>query len=179
MVQRFKEAGHPVFKTTSASSCGILKQKKGRCTIHFKGDSMNTELLLQTIHSVNHLSVCGAVANWCYQFGLTEEEKGRVGIPVDNEISTMVEPEEVELLVSPPTQAPGNRMQGSSLSFKTLEKKIQLTQLCEKAFFQHLVITRNSYKIRPNADDGWSSHDVTRSIMTRLALVWGFLSLRA
>ena len=75
--------------------------------------------------------------------------------PVDDKILTLVEPEEVELLVSPPTQAPGNTMQGSALSFQTLEKKIQLVQLCEKAFFQHLVIAGNMYKIRPNADDGW------------------------
>ena len=46
---------------------------------------------------------------------------------------SMVEPDEVELLISPPTQTPGNRMQGGALSFQTLENKIQLTQLCEKA----------------------------------------------
>ena len=45
MVQRFKETGHPVFKSTSALSRGILKQRKGRCTIHFNGLSINTELL--------------------------------------------------------------------------------------------------------------------------------------
>ena len=77
---------------------------------------------------------------------MTEEEKGRVGIPVDNKILTKVEPEEVELLVSLPIQA---------LSIKTLEKKIQLTQLCEKSFFPHFVITGIHDKMRPNADDGW------------------------
>ena len=51
----------------------------------------------------------------------------------------MVEPGEVELLVSPPTHAPGNRMQGSALSFQTLD----------------LAIAGNYYKNRPNADDGW------------------------
>ena len=71
---------------------------------------MNTELLFQTVHSINQLSVYGAVTNWCYQFGLKEEEKGRVGIPVDNKILTMVELEEVHLLVSLPTRAFGNRM---------------------------------------------------------------------
>ena len=40
---------------------------------------MNTELVFQTVHSVNQLSVYGAVTNWCHQFGLTEEEKERVG----------------------------------------------------------------------------------------------------
>ena len=132
MVQRFEETGHPVFKSTSVLSRGILKQKKGRCTIHFSGDSMNTELLFQTVHSVSQFSLYSAVANWCYQFAFTEGEKGRVGSLVDNKILTMVEPEEVEPSVSPPIQAPGKRMQGGALSFQTLEKKIQLAQLCEK-----------------------------------------------
>ena len=64
-VQRFKETGNLVFKSTSALSRGILNQKKGRCTIHFNGDSTNTELLFQTVHSVNQHSFYGAVANWC------------------------------------------------------------------------------------------------------------------
>ena len=78
-----------------------------------------------------------------------------VGIAVDNKILTIVEPEEVQLLVSPPTREPGNRMQGSVLSFKALEQKMQLTQLCENTFFQHLVKAGNYHKIRPDADDGW------------------------
>ena len=118
---------------------------------HFNGD---TELLFQTVRCVNQLSIYGAVANWCYQFSLTEEEKGRVAILVDKKKLIMVEPKEVELLESSPTQAPGNRVQGGTLIFQLLEKKVQFTQLCERAFFQHLVIAGNYYKIRPNADDG-------------------------
>ena len=45
-----------------------LQEKKGKSTIHFNGGSMNTELLFQTVHSVNQLSIYGAVANWCHQF---------------------------------------------------------------------------------------------------------------
>ena len=67
--------------------------------------------------------------------------------------------EDVELLVSPPTQAPGNRMQGSAKSCQTPEIKIQLAQLCEQAFFQHLVTGRNYYKIRVDEDDGWARPD--------------------
>ena len=63
---------------------------------------MYTELLIQTMHSLNQLRIYGAVANWCHQFGLTGEEKGRA--------SPHVQPEEVHFLVSPPTIAPGNRM---------------------------------------------------------------------
>ena len=36
-----------------------MKQKKGRTSIHFNGDSMNTEVLFPTVHSVNQLSVYG------------------------------------------------------------------------------------------------------------------------
>ena len=94
MVQRFRETGLLVFKSISALSRGSLKQKKGKNTVHFNGDSTNTELLFQTIHSVNQLSIYGAVANWCHQFGLTEKKKGRVATPADEKILTMVQPEE-------------------------------------------------------------------------------------
>ena len=90
----------PYLQNTSASSRGLLKQRKSRCN----------------------------------QFGLTEEERGRVAVPVENKILTMVAPEEVELLVSPPTQTPGNTVLGRALSFQIVEKNKQLTQLCEKAF---------------------------------------------
>ena len=41
-------------------------KRRGRCTMDFYGDFVNTELLFQIVHSVNQLSVYGAVANWCY-----------------------------------------------------------------------------------------------------------------
>ena len=76
---------------------------------------MNTELLFQTVHPVNQISVYAAVTDLCYQFGFTEEEKRRVAVRVDNKNLTMVEPQEVQLLVSPPTQAHGNKMQGGAI----------------------------------------------------------------
>ena len=84
MVQRFKETGHPIFTSTSVLSRGILKQKRGRSTTHFNGDAVNAELLFQTVHSVNDISVHAAITNWCCQFGLKNEEKERVAILVDN-----------------------------------------------------------------------------------------------
>ena len=58
------------------------------------------------------------------------------------------------MLVSPPKLALGNKMHGD-MRFRILEKRANMTQLCEKAFFQHLVTARNCYNIRPNDDDGW------------------------
>ena len=115
---------------------------------------MNTELLFLTVHSMNQISVCAAVTDWCCQFGLTTEEKEQVAIPVENGISTVVDPEEVEMLVSRPNLALGNKMQGSA-SFRLLEKRVQMTHLCEKALFQHLVSAGNCYPIRLDGDDGW------------------------
>ena len=59
MVGRFKETGHPVFKSISALSRGILKGKNNSDTIHFTADASNTELLYRTIHSANQLSNYG------------------------------------------------------------------------------------------------------------------------
>ena len=61
-------------------------------------------------------------------------------------VTMVVEPEEVELLVSPPTQAPGKRMHGGASSLLSLEKKVQFSELCQKAFFQHLVTAGNMTK---------------------------------
>ena len=43
MVHQFKETGHRIFTSTGALSRGILKQKRGRSTIHFNGNTVNTE----------------------------------------------------------------------------------------------------------------------------------------
>ena len=63
MVERFKDTGHPVLKSIRALSRGILRKKNGRDTIHFNADASNTELLFRIIHSVNQLSIYGAVTN--------------------------------------------------------------------------------------------------------------------
>ena len=44
-------------------------------TIHFNGDTVNTELLFPTVHSVNQIGVYAAVTDWCCQFGLSNEEE--------------------------------------------------------------------------------------------------------
>ena len=75
MVERFTDTGHPVLKSVGAVSRGILKKKDGRDTIRFNADASNTELTFRNIHSVNQLSIYGAVPKWCEQFGLTEEKK--------------------------------------------------------------------------------------------------------
>ena len=80
---------------------------------------------------------------------------------VHNKKLTTLEPEEMELLASPPTQAPGNRMQGGALSVQTLEKKIQLTQLCEKKPSSNILRSpqeiQNSTRCRRRMEINYSS----------------------
>ena len=88
MVQRFKETVHPVF--TSASALRVLKGKE---TTHFNANA-------STIHSVNQLSIYGAVSNWCEQLGLATDEKGKEKIlakreSVNQEILMSVNSQEV------------------------------------------------------------------------------------
>ena len=108
-------------------------------------------------HSVNQLRIYGAVAKWCQQVGLTEEEKERASLSVDTKLLTNFPLEEVHLLVSPPTMAPGNRMRENVLSFETLSSGIRFTQLCEKAYFQCRVTAGKKYKTRPDGNDGWET----------------------
>ena len=117
IVQQFKEIGHLIFTSTSALSLGILKQRRGKCTIDFceHGAPVSNS-------SVNQLGVYAAVTCWCHQFGLTEEEKEKVAFSVNNGVMTMVEPEEVGMLVSLPNSALGHKMQGIE-SFPTLEER--------------------------------------------------------
>ena len=117
MVERFKDTGHPVFKSISAVSRGILKQKNGRDTIHF----------------------CGALSNWCEQVGLTEEEKGQEKQKgaVTKGVPTSVKSQEVKLWVSSPRLASGNSLLGNIQDFESLSETIRFTRVCELASFRY------------------------------------------
>ena len=96
MVVRFKDTGHPVFKSISALSRGILKQKNRRETIHFNADASNNELLYRAIHSATQLSIYGAVACWCEEFDLKPDETSERLTKTENEqILKDVRPQEV------------------------------------------------------------------------------------
>ena len=107
MVQQFRDTGHPIFTATSALSRGLVKQRKGRSTIHFNEEFMNTELSFQKIHSLHEASIHAIVTKWCYKFALKKEERENIPTPVVNRIMANVEPEEVEMLISSPNQAQG------------------------------------------------------------------------
>ena len=61
----FEDSGHTVFRASSALDRGFLKKNRGKCAIHFSGDTSNAELSFRTIHPANQLSIYGAVVDWC------------------------------------------------------------------------------------------------------------------
>ena len=66
MMITFSESGHPVFRSTSPFSRGVLKSKGGgKLSIHFCADEGTIETVFRTIISVNQLSLYGAVAKMC------------------------------------------------------------------------------------------------------------------
>ena len=81
---------------------------------------------------MNQVSIYAAVTNWCYNFAL-KLVKEHFPAPVNNRITAVVEPEEVDMLISSPNLAQGNLMIQNEAKFRVLEKKVRTTPLCEKA----------------------------------------------
>ena len=66
MMLKFGESTHPVFRSTSPLSRGVLKSKGGgKLSIHFCADGETITTVFHTIISVNQLSLYGAVAEIC------------------------------------------------------------------------------------------------------------------
>ena len=64
MMFKFGESTHPVFRSTSPLSRGVLKSKGGgKLSIHHCADPGTSEIVFGTIISVNQLSLYGAVAD--------------------------------------------------------------------------------------------------------------------
>ena len=121
-----------------------MEKKNNRDTMHFNADASNTEHLFRIIHSVNMLSIYGAVSNWCEQFGLTEEQKeqkrplGRKE-SVTKGVLSSVNSQEVKLLVSSPRLASGNSLRRNIQDFESLSETSRFTSVCEDAICVHLV----------------------------------------
>ena len=77
MLLEFAECGHPIFRATTPLSRGKLKSKgKGKVSIHFSADQDTVDTIYRIIHSVNQLSVHGAVAAICEEFEGHQDRSG-------------------------------------------------------------------------------------------------------
>ena len=77
MMLTFAESKHPVFRSTSPLSRGVLKSKGGgKLSIHYCADPGTIETVFRTIISVNQLSLYGAVAEMCEECEFAMIEQG-------------------------------------------------------------------------------------------------------
>ena len=80
MMLTFAESGHPVFRSTSPLSRGVLKSKGGgKLSIHYCVDLDTIDIFFRTIISVNQLSINGAVSDLCDE---CDSCHNRTGTPV-------------------------------------------------------------------------------------------------
>ena len=110
---------------------GILKQAKGKTSILFNAEMTNSELLLKIKICANQLSIYGAVAYWCYQYGAKEDEEAGNPSSHEQNVNKMnsVVAHEVNSLVSTPrlVEFLGNRL---STEMKTINDMPFHSQLC-------------------------------------------------
>ena len=78
MMLELAESGHPIFRATSPLSRGRLKSKgHGKLSIHNCADLETVETLFRIIVSANQLSLHGAVAEICEEYGSLHERTVR------------------------------------------------------------------------------------------------------
>ena len=78
MMLTFAESKHPVFRSTSPLSRGVLKSTGGgKLSIHYCANQDTITTVLRTITSVNQLSIYGAVSDMCEEYDSCHERTGR------------------------------------------------------------------------------------------------------
>ena len=81
MMLEFGESKHPVFRSTSPLSRGVLKSNGGgKLSIHFCAGDGTIETVFRTIVSVNQLSIYGAVSDLCEEYKACHVRMGRPGM---------------------------------------------------------------------------------------------------
>ena len=79
MMLKFGKSRHPVFRSTSPLSRGVLRSKGGgKLSIHFCADEGTIETVFRTIISVNQLSIYGAVSDLCEECKSCHVRTGRL-----------------------------------------------------------------------------------------------------
>ena len=79
MMLKFGESTHPVFRSTSPLSRGVLKSKGGgKLSTHCCADPGTIETVFRTIISVNQLCLPGAVAEMCEECDSCPDKTGRL-----------------------------------------------------------------------------------------------------
>ena len=106
-----------------------FREKGGKYSIHFNGDTSIVELSFRTLNSTNQLVLHGAVAGWCDEFaqqilGQSASSVERSIAKVSEQLDRPLAPEEVNTLVTAfeTVQATRNRLRDHQEKFDILSK---------------------------------------------------------
>ena len=78
MLLEFAESTCPIFRATTPLSRGQLRSKgRGKLSIHIAATQETIETVFRIIVSANQLSLYGAVANMCEEFGSLQDQSGQ------------------------------------------------------------------------------------------------------
>ena len=116
--------------------------------------------MYRTIHSVNQLSIYGAVASWCEKFGLKLDEKLPKTIFVFFFLHILqgVQPKEVTSVeMAPRNEVPaaGNSLREVQQNVETLKTDVQFTRVRKEATFIHKVAVGRYYRTGVDVGDGF------------------------
>ena len=135
---------------------GILKKKKNRETIHFKGEYGNIDLLYRTVHDANQLCIYGAVSKWC---GPNSGEASQSRPDSARKMSPEIPIKQADLksLVDIPKQqhASGNRILQNLKDFNSMPFVSKIEYLRTTAKFYHPIEKGNYFVTTTLDNDGW------------------------
>ena len=137
MMLKFGESTHPVFRSTSPLSRGVLKSKDGgKLPIHYCADSGTIETVFRTLTSVNQLSIYGAVAEMCEECDSRHDRTGR--LVVEGQSNPLFVPK--SSLMKTPTPLTDDRAQEDLLQkyqelVERLSQQNRVIKLCTEAGF--------------------------------------------
>ena len=170
MVKNFIQSGHPTFKATSALKRGVLKSKGGgRKSLHFCANADTVETVFRTIVSANQLSIYGAVADLCVEFGThVGLEKTRIR---EDQSQSMVAPTDLYDLYKPLANdlERGNPVHDYQQRVQNLSNEAQLIKLSADAGFVKTVapglffVTRNAEEFSVGGHIGCREYTLPRN----------------
>ena len=152
MLLQFAESGHPIFRTTTLLSRGILKSKgRGKLSIHFAADVDTIDAIYLIILSVNQLSVHGAVAAVCEEFESHQDRSGEPEILMGQSIVLGEVKAETPLLYENPMNDQIIRQQYIQ-QVDSLSPESKVSRFCMEAGFMRVVEVGQYFVTKDTSD---------------------------
>ena len=151
MLIEFAESGCPIFRATTPLSRGQLKSKgHGKLSVHFAANQETIETLFRIIVSANQLSLYGAFAEICEEYGSLHERTGRPVVMGQSIVLSAIKTE-----VPLDSDEPANQnflLQQYEERIEKLSQQDRLSKFCMDAGFLSVVENGQCFMTKDTAD---------------------------